>query len=488
MITVVCVRQGEKFSPDYVNILYAGVKKNLDQFRFICVTDNGQYDDGIETVKLPENLAGWWGKLWLFSKDFQERCTERILFLDLDTIITGPLEELAKYNGEFCILRDFYRPDGYGSGLMAWNRGFGTHIWERWDGEGRPRIDGGDQAWIEKCVEKADLWQDIYPGKVCSYKVHAEQWPPNGTSIVCFHGFPKPHECEGGWVGLMWRKDGPSVPIMKDAPNTNSDYRLNNIRENVKRDLPWLHSYPAHNKSAVIVGGAPSLKENYKNIRDRQKRGQVIFSLNGTLDQLIERGITPDFHVMMDARPENAQFVSKGHDVEYLVNAVCHPDVFKALEGKNVTVWHSHIENEEEYVRILSEFKDKPWGIIGTGNTVGLTCMILALILGYRRLHLYGMDSSYSESEHHAYRQELNDGESVFSVWANNKEYKCSRWMMKQANDFQGIFRQLIAQGCTITAHGDGLLPDICRYMNEQVRHNLKERTEDARHIQDSRR
>lgn len=470
MLTICCVRWGDKFSRDYVNILYNGIKRHLSEpFRFVCVTDDPCYDEGIETVKLPEGLTGWWGKLWLFSKEFQDQCTDRIWFFDLDTLITDHLDDLAKYKGEFIILRDFYRPYGLGSGLMAWKKGFGQEIWDRWVLNGKPEVEGGDQAWIESIVCDVDKYQEIYPGEVVSYKCHAEKWPPGNARIVCFHGFPKPHECTSGWVSLMWKKDGIVCPKFGNNANVTEDVMLRNVKENVKRDLPWFQSIEAHNGTMVIVGGAPSLNENYLNLRQRQKRGQTIVSLNGTLDRLMERGIKPDFHVMMDARPENVEFVKSGHDVGYLVNAVCDKSIFEALEGKDVTVWHSFIANEDEHVKILNEYPDKPWGIIGTGNTVGLTAIVLGYFMGFRKFHLYGMDSSYEEDKHHAYEQKLNDGEAVFSVWANGKEYKCARWMMKQAENFQQIYKTMIGQGCSITAHGSGLLPDICRHMNNEL-------------------
>lgn len=485
MITVAMVRWGDKYGPEYVNILCAAIKRNLDMpIRFIVATDNPDgYLEGIETIKLPDGLTGWWGKLWLFSEEFQQHCTERIWYFDLDTVITGPLEELASYKGEFCILRDFYRKDGYGSGLMAWKRGFGTHIWHDWLKTGKPEVDGGDQAWIERVVPKADRWQDVFPDSVVSYKIHSENWPPKGAKIVCFHGFPRPHECKDGWVPLMWKQDALACPRFSNTVNVSTDYMLENIRHSVTRDLPWFRSSAPHNGTAVIVGGAPSLKENFGNIRERQKRGQTIFAMNNALNALMEKGIKPDHAVMMDARPENAAFYKEGHDVSYLINAVCHKDVFDAVEGKNVTVWHSFIDNESEHLEILNQHMDKPWGIIGTGNTVGLTSIILAYFMGYRKIHLYGMDSSYRDNEHHAYAQGLNDGEATFAVWAGGKQYRCARWMMKQASDFQDIFRQMVVRGCTIMAHGEGLLPDVCRHMNEQWAAQIKGE-KDAKHVQ----
>jgi len=470
MINVVCLRWGEKFSRDYVNILYDMVKRNfLGEFRFICVTDDPNYDEGIETVQIPQGLEGWWGKLWLFSDEFQKNLDGQVFFFDLDTVITGELDEIFKYRGEFMILRDFYRHHGYGSGLMSWRAKDNTHIWDRWICEGQPRLDGGDQVWIEKCISGADLWQEIFPGEILSYKVHCSEWPPNESKIVCFHGIPMPHQCKGGWVELMWQKGGMFQQRMGNSPNTTTETFLNQARENCKLPLPWMNAQEAHNGTMVIVGGAPSLKENFQNIKSRQQRGQKIFALNGAIDALMERGIKPDYGVIMDARQENVCFVEKKHPIKYLINAFCHPDMFKALEGMDVEVWHSFIEDEQAHLEILNQYPDRPWGIIPSGNTVGITTIVMGFVLGYRKIHLYGMDSSYSDGEHHAYEQKLNQGEDVFEIWANNKKYLVSRWMHKQVLDFQRFYKELLKSGVYITAHGNGLLPDVCRYINGEI-------------------
>jgi hypothetical protein len=46
--------------------------------------------------------------------------------------------------------------------------------------------------------------------------------------------------------------------------------------------------------------------------------------------------------------------------------------------------------------------------------------MSLAFGLGYRKIHLYGFDSSYREDTHHAYMQNLNDGDLVVDVLAGD--------------------------------------------------------------------
>jgi hypothetical protein len=62
--------------------------------------------------------------------------------------------------------------------------------------------------------------------------------------------------------------------------------------------------------------------------------------------------------------------------------------------------------------------------------------MVLAFAKGYRKIHLYGFDSSYREDTHHAYMQNLNDGDLVVDVLAGDKRFRATPWMVQQAEEF----------------------------------------------------
>ncbi len=201
MLTVVCVKAPPLYDYRYVNRLHAAVSRNLTvPHRFLCFTDHSL---GLRCSarNLPANLRGWWAKLYLHSPKL---LAGRVLYLDLDTLIVGNLDFVDSYDGDFAILRDFYRPDGYGSGVMLWNKPQ-PQVWEEWVKAGRPDDPLGDQGWMEKKVD-ADLLQDVFPGKFVSYKVDCEKGVPEGASVVCFHGHPKNTDFpEDHWVTKTWK-------------------------------------------------------------------------------------------------------------------------------------------------------------------------------------------------------------------------------------------------------------------------------------------
>lgn len=462
MLTVACVQVGnyQGCGALYVNTLRDMVARNLSlPHKFVCFTDNPEgLDADIETREISVKLNGWWNKLYLFKRGVLDG---RVLFLDLDTCITGSIDDIASYNGRFALLRELYEGNGYGSGVMVWNDDL-SHIWESFEQAGYPDMDGGDQAWIFHVDKCAEYLQDRFPGKFVSYKIDAQEWPSADSSVVCFHGFPKPHHFPSEWVKHIWKVGGLSGVQFKNGLNNKHEIILDQIRLNVLRDLPWFEE-GKESGHACIVGGAPSLKDSFMNLRFLKASGAKIFALNGVHDWLIERGITPDYHVVLDSREQNVEFVrhpKKG--VKYLVYGGCHSKVFDALEGHDVTLWLTEFEGVHDIVR----FFKKPVVLVGGGNTVAMKTMYLGYLAGFRKFSMFGVDSSYRGGENHAYRQSMNDGEERMSVTVAGRSFVCAPWMAKQAMDFQGQARTLVKRGCEVNVYGDGLIPWVAQQLS----------------------
>lgn len=467
MLHICCIRAGEAFSPAYVDILFDSVSRNLAEgFEgdFTVFTDQPDtYADGVIVRPLPADLPGWWSKLAL-HKDWLFPHGDRVIFFDLDTVITGRLDELAAYDGQFATLKDFYRPDGLQSAVMAWKAGETSDIWRSYEAAGCPQDDpGGDQAWIE-CghLENAVRLQDQFPGLFVSYKAdNLQNHPPAKASVVVFHGKPRPHEVLTGWVPQVWKVGGMSRADLDTVCNVETEKLLANVRSAVARDLPWFDTATEHDGHAVLVGGGPSLVGTLDELKWRQSIGQSIWAMNGSARFLSDNGITPDFYVMLDARPENRKLLfGNGPKTKYLIASQCDPSVFDALSHLDVTVWHA---NSEKMDSLLADEKEKPVHLIGGGTTVGLNAMVLAFVAGYRKIHLYGFDSSYREDVHHAYPQALNDQDRVIDALYGERHFKTTAWMAQQVNEFQELVPGLVADGCIITAAGEGLLQTVAR-------------------------
>jgi len=210
-ITVVCVKWGTKYGPDYVNKLYHGVKKYLSvSFNFVCFTeDSSGLEEGIETKELDDSWKGWWGKATLFGQ--ATGLTGRIMFLDLDSIICGSLDDMAKYRGPFALLGtgDIYcekAKNGYNSSIILWDANIGRPIFEvlnqyrQYIHRYIVRFD----HWLEMMVQECDLVQDVFPQQFADFTSFCKDTVPEGTRIVGFPREPKPHDYPAEWIRDLW--------------------------------------------------------------------------------------------------------------------------------------------------------------------------------------------------------------------------------------------------------------------------------------------
>jgi len=231
VITVACVyRTGGDFRADYVRRLASAVRRNLEiEHTFVCITDVPEGElDGVKRIIRPEySWPGWWTKMELF------RLPGPLLYLDLDTIIVANIDRLAltltgRDPKALVMLDDFYthKPS---SGIMAWSvnqSGIYAAFCRLAKGHDLRWIPGrhgiglrahgttfrGDQDWLRALVVSDQIpierTQDLSHG-VCSYKVHVQRTGrvPENAKLVCFHGYPRPHEVSPppAWIGEHWR-------------------------------------------------------------------------------------------------------------------------------------------------------------------------------------------------------------------------------------------------------------------------------------------
>lgn len=192
---VTVLRSGGEYKPCHVQALAEQVERWSGR-KLVCLSDVEV--EGVECRPLQTDWPRWWPKLEVF-REF-----DSALYLDLDTVIVGPLGAILDTSHTFTALADFYRPSLLGSGLMAWEGDYSA-LYRAFKPEYMPSFSRfpnlGDQAWIGRRVGKYDRWQDKFPGMVVSYKAHrCDRGVPKGASIVCFHGKPKPWEVSGEWM------------------------------------------------------------------------------------------------------------------------------------------------------------------------------------------------------------------------------------------------------------------------------------------------
>jgi uncharacterized Rossmann fold enzyme len=360
-----------------------------------------------------------------------------------------PLKD--RTDGAFCGDVNFIKP----SGLKFWEDVYDYYV-------NTPSIrdgwEGGQTAFL-KVAKTSEHKILCLPYDEYCYTPEGENEDISDAKIIHFRGNRK--EFMPSYASNMNLKKPLNVEVVYNVPES---YLYDNIRYSLELPLEILcdqYMIPKDD-DLLIIGGAPSLKDNLGEIALRQKGGAKIWALNNTFHYLCEHGIEPDVHLMLDSRPGNIDFVPEKTDALMLYATQCHPLVFKkAVKAGKVVLWCPSVF---KILEILND-KKKIAAVIQGGSTVGLKAIALSYLFGFKNIHLYGYDSSYRQGENHAYKQKLNDGENMMEITFNDKNFACAAWMATQAKEFRESLPNFIKMGLAIHVHGDGLLPYMAQTM-----------------------
>lgn len=227
-VNIVTLKWGTLYGPEYVNRLYRGVKRHLTiPFRFICFTeDTTDIMDGIECLDFPDFPVNpdyeWsaWRKFSLLRDDVPFDGLS--MFLDLDVLITGPLDKFFEYGKpeDFIIIHNWVEPrktllrktpDIGNSSCFRFMAKHYHFAYERMLAEGDQMVASypTEQAGLTDTVREFKVyWPDEW---VRSFKRHCQRpFPVNRllpakfcpeASIIAFHGKPNPDQAIEGFKG-----------------------------------------------------------------------------------------------------------------------------------------------------------------------------------------------------------------------------------------------------------------------------------------------
>lgn len=192
------------YTEKHVKWMQRQVEKHAPDVPFVCLSNIDI--PGVDVIPLEHDWPGWWAKMELFRLDIGP-----VLYLDLDMVITGPLDELMSHPHEFSSKHNSGKSHtSMNSSVMLWS-GPRPDIYDpfiadpqRWMRECADKRCWGDQGFIERHVTHWDCIEDLFPGAVVSYKRNVRRSktrkPRPETRIVSFHGKPKPWEVQHDWV------------------------------------------------------------------------------------------------------------------------------------------------------------------------------------------------------------------------------------------------------------------------------------------------
>jgi len=225
--TVICMKWGTRYGADFVNRLYAAVQRNATRpTQLVCLTDDASgvnanvQCEPIPEVNLPDDLALTpWRKLVLW-KDGIAGLSGDVLFLDLDLVVTGNLDEMFDHEpGRFCVIKNWTQPKANIGNTSCFRFPIGkySYIFDRLETEQKRILDTYriEQVYISAEIEDMVFWPELW----CASFKHTllPKWPLNffktpklrsETKIVAFTGKPDQDEAaRGEWpVKKPWKK------------------------------------------------------------------------------------------------------------------------------------------------------------------------------------------------------------------------------------------------------------------------------------------
>lgn len=251
---------------------------------------------------------------------------------------------------------------------------------------------------------------------------------------------------------------------------------LGNISTNIAKPLPQVMAYQENPEHIAIVGGGWSLDDTFEELRDLYFQGVKLIALNGSARWLMARNLKPAMHIMLDARPENIEFVADPiPDCRYILASQCDPSVIDACLGRDLRLFHVVGDDSPDEKEILDAHYFGRWQPVPSAGTVGVTALMLCRILGFRFQHLFGMDSCTApDGRHHGYPQPLNDNDGWAIFHCAGREFRCSAWQAAQAQNFIDMIR-VNGELFELSIHGDGLLAYLLRTGADLSAHKVTE-------------
>ena len=231
-----CLIHSNGYTWDYVEKLYNMLSRNISRgIRFHVYTE---HDRSVPPHMIKHNLEtidplwhgprkSWWYKIQLFN---QQHHAGPLLYFDLDTVVVNRLDWIPLLNLRYMWApkdyRSLWRPThlGINSSVMWFDTRRFAHVWDDFklkDFGLIRRTFHGDQDYISDAINP-NVIRHFLPNNVMSYRWQVHDGgidfrtrlplaPGAGTlvdyrtSVLVFHGSPKPHETDDPVIKNFWQ-------------------------------------------------------------------------------------------------------------------------------------------------------------------------------------------------------------------------------------------------------------------------------------------
>jgi hypothetical protein len=224
--TIICTKWGTRYPSNYVNCLWAMIQRNTARkTRLVCYTDDPSgIDPAVTTFPIPDiplppkRMRSTWRKL-VFWRPELEGISGDVLFLDLDIVITGSIDEFFDFAPEssFCVIENWTQRTEHIGNTSVFRFRVGAHpyLYPTTQEIAEPILQSylNEQTYISRTISEMVFWP--HPWCVSFKHTLLPPWPlnfvqsaplPPATKVVCFTGRPNPDDARDGVWPAPWYK------------------------------------------------------------------------------------------------------------------------------------------------------------------------------------------------------------------------------------------------------------------------------------------
>lgn len=225
MLHICTFAWGKKYSQDHAARLISGVRRHLQEaHRFLLLTEWRMHLDGVAFAPILNMeltaIPGCFARLRLFDPMWQAsvgiKNGDRVVCMDLDSIVTGSLDPLFCRPENFLILTgaNAVNPCPYNGSIWMLRAGYRPDVWRDFSLEEAAKVPfyafPDDQAWFAQKLPGVTGWKAGSASGV--YAFQKPGWPsgealPSDARIVVFPGWRDPSRYTHlPWVKEHWLK------------------------------------------------------------------------------------------------------------------------------------------------------------------------------------------------------------------------------------------------------------------------------------------
>lgn len=186
-----------------------------------------------------------------------------------------------------------------------------------------------------------------------------------------------------------------SVTARNMLPRLNQNFQANQKLQDV--EVTALKN-TFKGRDVILVAGGPSVDEALPRLKELQSSDTLIVAVGKVVKKLLLEDITPDYFVMIDAKPGTKWQIDGVEECGI-------PLIYLSTVAENVPVNYQgkrYIAYQEGFAKAESYAKEKGYSLYQTGGSVSTFAIDLLIRFGCRKITCVGLDLGYPNGKTHA--------------------------------------------------------------------------------------